>query len=85
MQYRKKLTTLLLSLCTLSMLARSEAMAEKRPLSRKEPEDTATHIVVGKVQAVYSRKEREGHYEYTRFLAEVSIDKREKGEGRRAG
>jgi hypothetical protein len=55
--------------------------AEKAPLSRKELQDTATHIVVGKVRAIYSRSERKGNYEYARHVAEVKIDKMEKGEG----
>ena len=47
-------------------------------------EKTATHIVVGKVQAVYSYKEREGipvlsGYEYDHKVAEVKIEKVEKG------
>ncbi len=56
------------------------AWAEKAPLSTKELEETATHIVVGRVQAIYSRTERKGNYEYTRFIAEVRIEKVEKGE-----
>jgi hypothetical protein len=31
----------------------------------------ATHIVVGKVLAIYTRTEVFGHWEYTRRLAEV--------------
>jgi len=34
--------------------------AAKAPSSKEQLEKTATHIVVGKVQAVYSYKEREG-------------------------
>ena len=55
--------------------------AEKRPLTKKELEVTATHIVIGKVQSIYSRKERKGNYEYTRYVAEVKIEKSEKGRG----
>ena len=57
-------------------------MAEKRPYSKKELEETATHIVVGKVQAIYSRTVREGNYEYVHKVAEVKIEKLEKGKGR---
>jgi hypothetical protein len=63
------------------ILVGNVAIAEKRPLSKIELEETATHVVVGKVQATYSRKQRTGNYEYTRYLAEVKIDKQEKGEG----
>ena len=72
-------TTWLLISCLLLLLATSLALAEKRPYSKKELEETATHIVVGKVQAIYSRTEREGNYEYVRKVAEVKIDKVEKG------
>ena len=56
----------------------------KAPSSKKELETLATHIVVGKVQAVYSYKEREGiplvsGYEYDHKVAEVKIEKVEKG------
>ena len=57
----------------------------KAPSSKQQFETIATHIVVGKVQAVYSYKEREGiplvgGYEYENKIAEVKIDKVEKGE-----
>ena len=56
----------------------------KAPSSKQELETIATHIVVGKVQAVYSYKEREGiplvsGYEYDHKVAEVKIEKVEKG------
>ena len=59
--------------------------AAKAPSSKKQLETIATHIVVGKVQAVYSHKEREGiplvsGYEYDHKVAEVKIEKVEKGE-----
>ena len=50
----------------------------KAPSSKQQLETIATHIVVGKVQAVYSYKEREGiplvsGYEYDHKVAEVKI------------
>ena len=56
----------------------------KAPSSKQQLETIATHIVVGKVQAVYSYKEREGiplvsGYEYDHKVAEVKIEKVEKG------
>ena len=46
---------------------------------------TATHVVAGKVQAIYKRTVvKEGWY-YTHYLAEVKIDSVEKGEGLAAG
>ena len=58
--------------------------AAKAPSSKQQLETIATHIVVGKVQAVYSHKEREGiplvsGYEYDHKVAEVKIEKVEKG------
>ena len=56
----------------------------KAPSSVEKLQQVATHIVVGKVQAIYSYKEREGiplvsGYEYEHKIAEVKIDKVEKG------
>lgn len=56
----------------------------KAPSSKLELETIATHIVVGKVQAVYSYKEQEriqlvSGYEYDHKVAEVKIEKMEKG------
>ena len=56
----------------------------KAPSSKQELETIATHIVVGKVQAVYSYKDREGirlvsGYEYDHKVAEVKVEKVEKG------
>jgi hypothetical protein len=56
----------------------------KVPSSKQQLETIATHIVVGKVQAVYSYQEREGvplvsGYEYDHKVAEVKVEKVEKG------
>jgi hypothetical protein len=61
------------------------SQAAKAPASKQQLESIATHIVVGNVQAVYSYKEREGiplvsGYEYDHKVAEVKIEKVEKGE-----
>ncbi|MBT5377685.1 MAG: hypothetical protein HOL08_01390, partial [Opitutae bacterium] len=58
--------------------------AAKAPSSKEQLEKIATHVVVGKVQAIYSYKEREGipvlsGYEYDHKVAEVKIEKIEKG------
>ena len=58
--------------------------AAKAPSSKEHLEKIATHVVVGKVLTIYSYKEREGipvvsGYEYDRKVAEVKIDKVEKG------
>ncbi|MEC9093563.1 MAG: hypothetical protein VX438_12700 [Planctomycetota bacterium] len=69
------------AVCLFALLGSSEAQADKRPYSQQELEKVATHIVVGKVQAIYSRKERQGFYEYTRLIAEVKVNRVEKGKG----
>lgn len=57
------------------------SVAEKAPYSNEKLKETATHIVVGKVQAIYTRTERKGYYAYVRKVAEVKIEKLEKGKG----
>lgn len=57
------------------------AFAEKVPMTKEQLQTTATHVVVGKVQAIYSRKELNRSYQYTHYVAEVKVDKLEKGEG----
>ena len=63
------------------LLLTCPALAEKAPSSQKQLESIATHIVVGKVQAIYTRTEREGNYEYVRKVAEVKLDRLENGKG----
>jgi len=67
-----------------SLLLTPILWAAKTPSSKEHLEKIATHVVVGKVQAIYSYKEREGipvvsGYEYDRKVAEVKIEKAEKG------
>ena len=52
----------------------------KKPSSKEALEKIATHVIVGKVQAVYSYKEREGiplvnGYEYEQKVTEVKLEK----------
>lgn len=63
----------------------SSAVAEKEPLSPKQLRDTATHVVVGRVQQVFTRQEKREEYVYTRYVAEVRVDSVEKGEGYQQG
>lgn len=73
------------SSCTLAiaavMIMSCWAFAEKAPMTKEQLQSTATHVVVGKVQAIYSRKELKRSYQYTHYVAEVKVDKLEKGEG----
>ena len=74
-------TTALFSTCLFFIVACHHAWAEKAPYSKQQLERIATHVVVGKVQAIYSFTEREGNYEYVRKVAEVKVEKLEKGKG----
>jgi len=80
MMSNKNEAVVLVASAVLLLLA-CPAPAEKAPYSTEQLESTATHIVVGKVQAIYTCTEREGNYEYVRKVAEVKIDKLEKGKG----
>ena len=77
----ESIATILLFVWTSLMICEQAALADQRPWSQDELETMATHVVVGKVKAIYSFKERKGDYEYTRLVAEVKIDKHEKGDG----
>ena len=72
-------TTALLFTCVFYLISSHFAQAIKMPYSKELLEQIATDIVVGKVQAIYSRTEREGKYEYVHKVAEVKIEKIEKG------
>lgn len=61
------------------------ARAEKEPLSPRQLRETATHVVVAKVEQVFARQEKVNNYEYTRYVAEVRVDKLEKGDGYKPG
>src|SRR5262249_15436292 len=56
------------------------ARAEKVPLSPEELRETATHVIVGKVAAIYERTETGPQWKYTHYLAEVKVEKAEKGD-----
>jgi hypothetical protein len=45
----------------------------------------ATHVVTGKVTAVYERTETVDDWNYTRYVAEVRVDGCEKGDGVKKG
>ncbi|MGE4158553.1 MAG: hypothetical protein AB7F75_05605 [Planctomycetota bacterium] len=58
-----------------------EARAEKVDLSPENLLKTATHVVVGEVVQIYTRKENTANREITHYVAEVRVKKAEKGEG----
>src|SRR5262249_2903614 len=73
--------TALISAC----LSTRGLRAEKVDMTAEELRDTATHVIVGKVTGIYERKEDAGDWKYTKYVAEVQIEKSEKGEVLRAG
>jgi hypothetical protein len=68
-----------------SLLGGSLAQAEKVDLDRAELHKTATHVVTGQVLGIYERQETRGDWQYKRYVAEVRVDKCEKGEGLDSG
>lgn len=69
----------------IGLAATAPARAEKAPLSPEELRATATHIVVGKVGAIYTRTDTIGDWQYIRYVAEVRIAESEKGDGVKKG
>jgi hypothetical protein len=59
--------------------------AEKVDLSAQELRQTATHVVVGKVKAIYERTESLAPWRQTFYLAELEVAQSEKGEGIKPG
>lgn len=62
-------------------LGAGAARAEKVDMTPEQLRATATHVVVGKVKAIYTRGERDGGWTVTHHLAEVEVLEVEKGEG----
>lgn len=74
------------SLCLLIVMAAvigpSHAMApEKADLSPEMLLKTATHVVVGKVEQIWTRAESRGVWDWTHYVAEIRVQRVEKGEG----
>jgi hypothetical protein len=59
--------------------------AEKVDLSPEELRQTATHVVVGKVKAIYERTESSSLWRTTFYVAELEVANGEKGEGIKPG
>jgi hypothetical protein len=74
-----------LALGAASLLNVRPAVAEKVDMTPEELQKTATHIVVGRAEQIFARTEKGKDYEYTHYVAEVRIDKLEKGEGYKQG
>jgi hypothetical protein len=75
------------SLFALALLATLvvPALAEKVDMSPDDLRSTATHVIVGKVSAIYARTESGGDWRYTHYVAEARVLASEKGEGLKKG
>jgi hypothetical protein len=65
----------------IAVLLLAGARAEKPNMSPEALRKTATHVVTGQVVGVYERTESAGDWKYTRYVAEIRVDRSEKGEG----
>lgn len=54
-------------------------------LTPQQMHEMATHVITGKVDAIYKRTAQQGDWEYTYYLAEISVNDSEKGEGVQRG
>ena len=69
----------------LVVFAKSAVFAAKLLTPKPQLEKEATHIVVGKVRSISSTQQVKGEWGFTNYVAEIAIDKVEKGEGLKAG
>ena len=69
----------LIVLLTAAVIAPLAANAEKVDTPPAAMRKGATTVVVGEVKAIYERTAREGKYRVTRYVAEVAVQKDEKG------
>jgi hypothetical protein len=77
-------TGTLIALMALALMA-DAARAEKIDMTPEELFQTATHVVVGKVAAVYERTETAGDWRYIHYVAEIPVAECKKGEGLKKG
>jgi hypothetical protein len=78
-------TVVLACAAIVTLLSTRDLRAEKVDMTAEELRETATHVIVGKVTAIYERKEEAGDWKYTHYVAEMKIEKSEKGDGLHAG
>lgn len=74
-----------LAVALLLVAAPSVVHAEKPNLSPEKLAELSTHIITGNVANIFERVTRDGSWETHHMVAEVRIDKCEKGEGLNAG
>lgn len=68
-----------------SVVSSTAARAEKVDMTAAQLSESATHVVVGKVGAIYERVSRDGEWRVTSRVLEVAVEAVEKGEGLAAG
>jgi hypothetical protein len=76
----RRMATLIIALMGLALIA-AAARAEEPNLSREDLQKIATHVVVGKVNAICERVEEKGGWKYTRYVAELPVEECQKGTG----
>ena len=75
----------ILFVLTISIVVAGSAMAEIAPKSKEKLEQSASHIVVGKVAAIYSSTSKGENYLKMNSVAEIAVEKIDKGEGVKPG
>ena len=73
-------TYLFLGLVSLTLCG-SVAIAEKASMTAEENAEVATDIAVGTVAAIYTREQEIGDWHYVFHVAEIKVEKVEKGKG----
>ena len=63
--------------------ALAPSRAERVPMSSEELKSRATHIIVGQVLGVYGKTSEARGFQDTHYVAEVRVEKAERGEGLR--
>ncbi len=61
------------------------ARAEQAPMTPEGRQARATHILTGKVGLIYERHRQHGNWKYVQYVAEVTVEAVEKGEGPNRG
>ena len=59
----------------------SAVCAIEAPLTPQKLLERATHVVMGKAKAIYTRTEQKGDWKYTYYIVEIGVNNSEKGEG----
>lgn len=68
-----------------TLVATTFATAEIPNQSKPDLHAEASHVLAGTVRQTYERKEQRGHFEYTHCVAEIAVERVDKGTGVAAG